>query len=283
MQKLFFFIVCITVLMLPSCKNPKESEEYKRLEIERDSLKFAGVKQANEYNDILSLINEVEDKFRDIKEMEDYLTEKSQSGVELNRTTKEKIMSDMQLLTDHLKINKEQILTLQKKLKDSGLKSSELEKRINLLSQEIENKVQTIVTLHDELEKKNIIIAEQGQKIQEQLSAMEKQQEQLISQDESLNAGYYVFGIKKELEREKILVKGKLMQQNHSIYKDYFTQVDIRHFSRLALYSKKAKVLSTHPESSYTLEKGVDKNLTLIIFDQKDFWSVSRHLVIQVD
>jgi len=281
MKKLFFLVACIAVLMLPSCKNPKDSEEYKRLETERDSLKSAGIKQANEYNEILALINEVEDKFREIKEMENYLTEQSKSGIELNRTTKDRILSDMQLLTDNLKKNKEQIQSLQKKLKASGLKSVELEKRIASLSQEIENKVQAIVTLQDELEKKNIIIAEQGQKIQEQLAAIEQQQEQLIYQDKSLNTGYYVFGTKKELEKEKILVKGKLMQQGFN--KDYFAQIDIRNLNQIPLFSKKAKMLSTHPASSYILEKAVDKNLTLIILDLKDFWSVSRYLVIQVD
>jgi len=157
MKKLLFLATCIAVLMLPSCKNPKDSEEYKRLEAERDSLKFAGIKQANEYNEIMGLINEIEDKFREIKEMENYLTEQSRSGAELNRTTKDKILSDMQLLTDNLKKNKEQIQSLQQKLKASGLKSVELEKRITSLFQEIENKVQAIVTLQDELEKKKIL------------------------------------------------------------------------------------------------------------------------------
>lgn len=288
MKKLLFLVVCIAALMLPSCKNPKESDEYKRLQAEADSLRFAGVKQSNEYNEMLTLINEIENSFREIKEKENYLTEQSQAGVELNRSTKEKIMADVQLLTDNLKKNKEKIQKLEQQLKKSGLKSTELEKRIKGLAQEIEEKTKTIAALQEELGQKNIVIAEQGQTIQEQLSAIEQQSEtlnqqqaQLSAQDKSLNTGYYVFGTKKELENEKILVKGKVMQQGYN--KEYFTQIDIRNKKTIDLFSKKAKLLSVHPESSYVLEKAEDKNLTLVILNQKDFWSISRYLVIQVD
>lgn len=287
MKKMFLFITCFAALMLYSC-NPKESDEYKRLQAERDSLKFAGTKQANEYNEMLSLINEVEENLLQIKEKENYLTEQSMGDKELSRTTKEKIMEDIQLLSDNLQKNKDQVAKLQKQLKDSGLKSENLEKRLSLLSKEVEEKAKTIAALQEELERKNIIIVEQGQKIQEQSSAIEQQseaitqqKEQLSDQDKALNTGYYVFGTKKELENEKILVKGKLMQQGYN--KDYFTSIDIRNLNRIPLYSKKIKMLSTHPASSYSFEKASDGDQTLLIINKKDFWSISRYLVIQVD
>lgn len=287
-MKKFLVLITCAVLLVPSCRNPKESDEYKRLQSENDSLKLAGVKQSGEYNEMLSLINEVEDNFRKIKETENYLTEQSKAGGELNRSTKDKISADMQLLTETLLKNKEQIAKLQSQLKNSGVKSTELEKRLSSLAQEVEEKTKSIAALQEQLEKQNIIIVEQGQRIQDQSVALEQQQAaieqqgaQLSAQDKSLNTGYYVFGTKKELEEEKILVKGKLMQQGYN--KDYFTQIDVRNLNQVPLYSKKAKMLSNHPASSFALEKAVDGNLTLTILNKKDFWSISRYLVIQVD
>ena len=37
------------------------------------------------------------------------------------------------------------------------------------------------------------------------------------------------------------------------------------------------------PPSSYALIKGEDNNLTLVVTDEEEFWSMSNYLVIEVD
>ncbi|MCD7973415.1 MAG: hypothetical protein LUG18_12275 [Candidatus Azobacteroides sp.] len=282
-MKRVIFIMASILLLVSGCKNtnPKDSEELKKLQEENDSLRLAGVKQNEEYNEMLSLINEVEDNLRKIKETENYLTEQSQLGGELNQSARERINNDMQLLAETLQKNKSQISKLQGQLKSSGIKSDELEKRLAALVADIEEKTASIAALQDELERQNIIIVEQGQRIQEQSSTIEQHSQTISHQDKTLNTGYYVFGTKKELEQEKILVKGKLMQQGYN--QDYFTKVDIRELQQVPLYSKKVKMLSTHPASSYKLEKGPDGNQTLVITNKAEFWSISKYLVIQVN
>ena len=66
------------------------------------------------------------------------------------------------------------------------------------------------------------------------------------------------------------------------VNKDYFTQVDIRTTKEIKLYSKDADILTTHPTGSYALEKDDKDQLTLKITNPKEFWSVSKYLVIQV-
>ena len=70
--------------------------------------------------------------------------------------------------------------------------------------------------------------------------------------------------------------------KDSDINKDYFTQVDIRTTKEIKLYSKDADILTTHPAGSYALEKDDKGQLTLKITNPKDFWSVSKYLVIQV-
>ena len=50
----------------------------------------------------------------------------------------------------------------------------------------------------------------------------------------------------------------------------------------LKLYSKRADLLTTHPAGSYALVKDEKGQLTLVINNPDEFWSVSKYLVIQV-
>ena len=109
----------------------------------------------------------------------------------------------------------------------------------------------------------------------------------VAEQDKALNTAWFVFGTKKELKDQKILTntglfkKGQVLKDS-DINKDYFTQVDIRTTKEIKLYSKDADILTTHPAGSYALEKDDKGQLTLKITNPKDFWGVSKYLVIQV-
>ena len=64
--------------------------------------------------------------------------------------------------------------------------------------------------------------------------------------------------------------------------KEYFTKIDIRIDKEIKLYSKSAKMLTSHPSSAYTLERDVNKQYVLRITDPQLFWSTSKYLVILV-
>ena len=97
-----------------------------------------------------------------------------------------------------------------------------------------------------------------------------------------MNSGWYVIGKKSDL-KAKGLKEGDL--KTAKVNKSNFTKIDIREFSELDLGSKKAKLYTSHPESSYSLVKrsADDKNLILKIKDHKSFWANSRILVVQIN
>ena len=64
--------------------------------------------------------------------------------------------------------------------------------------------------------------------------------------------------------------------------KNYFLEADSRSLTEISLYSKKAKLLTNHPASSYVLEK-VNEFLVLKITNPVKFWEISRYLVIEVN
>lgn len=184
--------------------------------------------------------------------------------------------------------NKEQIVKLQSMLKNSKNSSAQLKKAVESLTLELAAKTQRIEELQAELASKNIRIQELDAAVtglavdKETLSAENEAKAKTVAeQDKALNTGWFVFGTKKELKEQNILKKGDVLK-DESVNKDYFTQVDIRTTKEIKLYSKSAELLTTHPAGSYALEKDDKGQFILKITNPKNFWSVSKYLVIQV-
>ena len=57
----------------------------------------------------------------------------------------------------------------------------------------------------------------------------------------------------------------------------------MRTLKEIPLEMKKAKILTNHPEGSYSLVKNDKGLLTLVISDPQNFWSLSKYLVVNVD
>ena len=89
-----------------------------------------------------------------------------------------------------------------------------------------------------------------------------------------------MYGTKKELKEQRIIVDGKVLQANFN--KSYFTKVDIRVDKEIKLYSKSAKLLTMHPSGSYTLNRDASGQYMLRINNPQIFWSTSKYLVVQV-
>ena len=152
----------------------------------------------------------------------------------------------------------------------------------------MESKQRQIETLQTELASKNIRIAELDEAVEglnrnvDELTAENEAQSKTVAvQDKAINTAWYVFGTRSELKDQKILKGGEVLKDNE-FNKDYFTQIDIRTDKVIRLYSKRANLLTTHPEGSYELVKDDKGQLTLNITNPTEFWSISRYLVIQV-
>ena len=169
-----------------------------------------------------------------------------------------------------------------------------MKKAVEALTQELTAKTQRIEELQAELASKNIRIQELDAAVtgltatKDELTAENEAKSKTVAeQDKALNTAWFVFGTKKELKDQKILSgsglfkKGEVLKDG-DVNKDYFTQVDIRTTKEIKLYSKDADILTTHPAGSYALEKDDKSQLILKITNPKEFWSVSKYLVIQV-
>ena len=290
MKKLAVLFVCVA--MLASCDSFKGGN--KDLKAENDSLLMELTQRNAELDDMMGTFNDISEGFRQINAAESRVDLQRGAVAEGSLNAKQQIASDIEFIRKQMEENKEQIAKLQAMLKNSKTNSSQLKKAVESLTQELNAKTQRIEELQAELASKNIRIQELDaavtdlNAVKSELTAENEAKAKTVAeQDKALNTAWFVFGTKKELKDQKILSgsglfkKGSVLKDG-DINKDYFTQIDIRTTKEIKLYSKDADVLTTHPTGSYALEKDDKGLLTLRITNPKEFWSVSKYLVIQV-
>ena len=269
-------------LCLTGCKDGKTTADNGA--IQRDSLNSIIAQKDSELNDMMGTINEIEDGLNQINEAENRVTLlKNGEGA----TKKQKLKEDVQFIATRMKQNRELIAKLQKQVSNSSIQSEQLKKTIANLTKQLEEKEKQLQALREELDKKDIHIAELDETINNLntksnrlTSESNRKTEVINAQDKQINTAWYVFGTKKELRNQHIMEDGKVMTGNFN--KNYFTKVDIRDLSEIKLYSKSAKLLTTHPSSSYNLVRDANKQYILRITNPQIFWSTSKYLVVLV-
>lgn len=282
MKKLF--ILAIGAFAMASCNQ----EAVKKAEVaatqQRDSLEQIIAQKDNEINDMMTTLSDIEEGFREITEAQSRVTLAKQGE---GTNTMVRIKENMQFIQAAMKQNKELINKLKQQVRESTVKGTQLKKIIDNLTQQMETKDKQIQTLREELDKKDIHIAELDEKVADlntnvtNLTADNTEKQQTINtQDKALHSGWFVFGTKKELKEQNILSSGEVLRSNFN--KEYFTKIDIRIDKEIKLYSKSAEILTSHPASSYTLQRDANKQYVLRITNPEAFWATSKYLVVLV-
>ena len=282
-------VFCIVVFALGfSSSCVQNSQEYKKLQEQKDSLALVNKKNATEMEEILSLLNEIDDNFKSIKSAENYLSVQSGSTGELAPSVKDRIRSDMKLITETLDKNRQKIADLEKKLKSSSLQSTQLQQSLSRMRLELDQKTMALVAMNEELERKNRQISELSASVSnlskdvQELRTQSNAQLQTINQQQrELTTVYYCFGTSNELKKQKILDNNQL---GANLNRDYFIRVsDFNKLQVIPLYAKKGQLVSKHPDGSYEFVKGANNQVELRILDPRNFWSLTKFLVVLVN
>jgi len=279
------WMLCLFVPMVLTSCNYK-TNAYKALEQEKDSLLLQEQKKTAQLNQVMAVVNMIEDNFDQIKEAENYVTFQTNQE-QITGDSMSRIVEDLDLIKTTLSDNRKQIAGLKKQLAKSKTASKDLKGLIDRLNAKIEEHTRVITQLREQLALKDVRIKELDQLVLElntnvedlQTNVSQKDQ-QLSSQENQLNKVWYVFGTRKELKTQEIFTRNGLLEEGFN--KSYFLEADLRTLTEISLYSKKAKLLTNHPASSYVLEK-VNEYLVLKITNSNKFWEISRYLVIEVD
>lgn len=273
------------LLFASSCTNKKmDTVENNKSTETIDSLGRIIVQKDNEIQDMLTTINEIQTGFRLISQAEGRVSlNKSGEGTNLQ----EQIQNDINFISNQMKRNRELIEKLQKQAREGSVAAEQLRKTIEGLTAELSDKNKQLENLRIELSAKDLRINELDETVvslNKDVATLKTESQQLnntiSTQDKQLNTAWYAFGTKKELTNNRILEKGRVLQSNYN--KSYFTKVDIRIDKEIKLYSKSAKILTSHPSSSYSLIQDASKQYVLRITNPEQFWSTSKYLVVEV-
>ncbi len=291
MKKIFF------VLLLPVLIFACGSEESdKKAQEQRDSLQAIINARDEKLEEFFGAFNEIQDNLKTIKEKENIITSTVATDAELEQSSKDQINEDIVLIYELLLKNRQTLSTMKQQLAAKNAKNSEMEKTLATLIAHMEEKNQEIAQLKEVLAGKNIDIENLNAEIAglsaelDSLVVMNKSKQTVIEEKISeLNTAYYVYGTSKELREQQVITKkggfigiGRMEKLLENFNKEYFSKIDITKTTSIEIFSKKAKIVTTHPANSYkfTGDKTVE---TLEITNPEEFWSVSKYLVIVVD
>ena len=284
MKKLFYVAAALLMLATTGCKEEQRAQAVKADTSQRDSLEKIIAQKDNEINDMMSTLNQIQQGFREITEAENRVTI-AKDGERADKA--QQIRENMKFIANTMQRNRDLINKLRQQVRESSVKGDQLKATIDAMIKQLEEKDQQIDQLRSELNSKDIHIAELDETITNlntnvtSLTEDNQQKSQTIStQDKQLNTAWFVFGTKKELKEQRILDGDRVLQANFN--KSYFTKIDIRVDKEIKLYSKSAKILTSHPASSYTLQQDANKQYVLRINNPQIFWSTSKYLVIVV-
>lgn len=275
MKKILFLLFASAMIVACDDGANKQNAE---LTSRNDSLQAVIAERDAAIEEMLAAINTVEEGFRAISEAQGRINV-NEVGNEVSR--KEALANEVVYINETLEKNRKEIARLQAMMKDNAKASKQLKTMIENLQAQLIEKSKEIDELHKALAEKSVRIEKLDETV-EALTQIKDENEQTISQQDSeLNAVWYAVGTKRELKDMNILKSGDVLRETDANM-DYFTKADMRELSSVNTYASKAKLLTSHPEGSYTLERNAEKQYVLTITDATAFWSVSRYLVIQV-
>lgn len=291
MKKNASYLLLATLLLFTSC-NLKNSSESDRLKAQNDSLVQAQATMQQEINDYFAAMNDIQENIDKIKNVQNAISVEPLSE-NTPEDVRKKVTEDMEYLNQMIKTNREELNNLRSKLKRSSFKLSDVEKSLAQLTKQLEEQSAKVASLQAQILQKdslintlNTTVSDLGKNVEDLSSKNATQETKINQQDEALNTAWYAIGSKKELKDNKIITSdgiftaSKVLQSDFN--KNYFVKIDARNTKQIPLYSSKAKVLTNHPKSSYTLTKEND-NYILFITDATLFWSISKYLVVEVD
>lgn len=214
--------------------------------------------------------------------------QKSESIVQNHRSNPEYFLSDSMdisaeiiKMAELIKENQSLISKLNVGLNKSNNENLTYKRQIIDLSEEVASSTREIFYLQEELESLDASFRDLFENYTEKVNSLNELEIELDNV-------WYTFGTKSELINNNVISKeggfiglGKVKKLNNELNTDYFTLGSKKVTSTIKLGVKNAKLITSHPESSYELtgEKVVEE---LKIIDNERFWSNSKYLVIEV-
>jgi peptidoglycan hydrolase CwlO-like protein len=261
----------------------------------------------SQYEERDSLVNEFNNTFDEIEKNLTFVQNKrSQLSIdkqEGNPTKKETLVADIKLMNTMLEESSKKIDDLEAKLKASGIDIKGFKNKIAQLNKSVEEQNASIEKFKSELQMRDNQIAELGEKLgtmeadiqakdntlQLKNDTLKMRSEVITETQNEMNKAYFASGTFKELKDNGVVEKdggflflGREEKIPSNFNEKYFTELDKRSTDVFPIFSKKAEVISQHPDSSYKYIYEGDQIAYLKIENPEEFWKLTKYAVVQV-
>ncbi|TNF49604.1 MAG: hypothetical protein EP305_02370 [Bacteroidetes bacterium] len=274
-----FIIILFTI---QSCTTDSNSAgEDNELEKKIAQLEKESAAKDSMINESLTFFSEIQKNLAAIELKKDEIRLISKDG-ELSQDEKDWILEQINHINYLREENLKKVKFLNDQLKKNNLKIKELENMIQSLLESIQEKDEQIAVLQGDLNALDKAYSRLFDAYQEKAEMVEELTEEL-------NKVFYTYGTEDELVKNKVIERkngfigiGKKIHLMDNFNQKYFAQVDLTEESEIFIEGSDVKFITDHPSTSYKLIP-TGKNTKIKILNARDFWKVSRYLVVIID
>lgn len=286
-RNMYFLLVVFFVTL--GC-NQKEKQEIARLTQVNQTLTIQAHQKDSAVNEIFQSLNTIETNLAEIKAKEAVISVKSSGKDEVTPEVRTRINDDIKIINDLMSKNKKEIARLNRLLKQSNLKSEEVDIKMADLTKQLGTRDSLIASLKTDLSKMNFSMEALNASLDTMKNEEQKLKSTVSDRTRSLNTAYYVTGTKKQLVADNVITKeggfvgiGRSNKLKSDFNESKFQKVDIRQLNEIPLDGKKVQFVTAHPKSSYQVETNAEGKVDKIkITDPDKFWSASKYLVVMI-
>ncbi len=279
-------MICVSLLCSCSGSKPDGAPD-NLMEASKQELAAA----VSERDKLFSLVRDVTCDLEEIRRLEGLLSATDKRGGE-DSFRRSRILADIASVKATLQKRNRQISEMESRLKESSLFNEGLQSTIDILRKQVNSQLFEIEELNRQLTDArrhigslNITVDSLSSTVATAYSELDSAKSVSVKLENELNASYVIIDSKANLKKQGIIETGFLRKTKvlkDGADKSRFRTCDKRTTEYIRIGAKKPKILTQHPEKSYSMS-GKGERTFLHILDSDLFWSLSNYLVIQTD
>jgi DNA repair exonuclease SbcCD ATPase subunit len=278
-----YILIAAFGLFIASCSSPADKTVSTASDVDSriEQLEKENAQKDSMINESLAFFSEIQSNLSSIELKKDEIRIKSTDS-EFTADDKTWILEQIKQINFLRQENAKKVKALSDQLKKSGLKINQLDAMVQGLLQSIQEKEEQISILENDLVSLDKAYARLFDAYQEKAVLVEELTEEI-------NTVYYSYGTEEELVKNKVIDRkngfigiGKSIKLMDNFNQKYFAKIDLTEEKELFIEGSELKFITDHPSSSYSLSPS-GKNTKIKISNPREFWKVSRYLVIVVN
>jgi hypothetical protein len=300
MNTRLWFLIFLTQILVFSCRDVKNSDEYRRVVMDRDSVAGALEARETEIQEFAREFDKIERNLSAIDTNKSRILKIGSGEFVRQRDRIHSLIADIYIAMDQ---NQAAIKRLEKSSADkTGSKSLSLvvqsmrktlkakEEEIVWLEKELSSLKLEVNSLKDAVSFKEAQLIQKDTLLARQVDKLQKQEALIAQKEAELNKVFYIRGTSAELEKAGIIKKeggiigiGSVKVLGEKLGGDKMRVLNSKTDLMLLIGRyKKKKVVSVHPSDSYFFLFKEGQFYLKISYPDK-FWSLSKYLVVVVD